>query len=121
MQCHMAFDIKIEFLRLCQCCVRETVRIALVITALNDLEVNLGDILNDYVQAPVTKKVQLLWVQKLVRMPEKVIVRALYGLKSAGTAFRCHLAKCIESLGYQSCKTDLDLWLIPEIKPEDGV
>ena len=36
---------------------RVTVRISLMISALNDLEVKLGDILNAYVQAPVTKKV----------------------------------------------------------------
>ena len=50
-----------------------------------------------------------------------MIVRALSGLKSAGTAFRSHLAQCMESLGYESCKADQDLWLKPEIKPEDGV
>ena len=50
-----------------------------------------------------------------------MIVRALYGLKSSGAAFRSHLAKCMESLGNASCKTDLDLWLKPEIRPEDGV
>ena len=50
-----------------------------------------------------------------------VINRALYGLKLAGMTFQSHLARCMESLGYQSCKTDLDLWLKPEIRPEDGV
>ena len=50
-----------------------------------------------------------------------VIIRALYGLKSAGAAFRSHLTKCMESLRYQSCKADPDLWLKPEIRPEDGV
>ena len=50
-----------------------------------------------------------------------LIVRALSGLKSGGAAFISHLARCIESLGYQSCKADLDLWLKPEIRPEDGV
>ena len=34
---------------------RETARIALMIATLNDLEVKLGDILNAYVQAPVTE------------------------------------------------------------------
>ena len=48
-----------------------------------------------------------------------MIVRALYGLKSAGAAFRSHLAKCIKLLGYNSCNADPDLWLKPEIKPED--
>ena len=50
-----------------------------------------------------------------------VIVRDLYGLKSAGAAFRSHLAICMESLGHESCKADPDLWLKPEVKPEDGV
>ena len=36
---------------------RETVRITLMIAILNDLEVKLHNILNVYVQAPVTKKV----------------------------------------------------------------
>ena len=35
---------------------RDTVRIALMIAALNDFEVKLGDILNAYVQAPVTER-----------------------------------------------------------------
>ena len=50
-----------------------------------------------------------------------VIVKALYELKSAEAAFRSHLAKCMESLGYQSCKADPDFWLKLEIRPEDEV
>ena len=50
-----------------------------------------------------------------------VIIRALYGLKLAGMAFRSHLTKWMESLGYQPCKADPDLWLKPEIRLEDGV
>ena len=49
-----------------------------------------------------------------------VIVRAIYDLKSAGATFRSHLARCMESLVYQSCKADPNLWLKPEIRPEDG-
>ena len=50
-----------------------------------------------------------------------MIVRALYGLKSAGAAFRAHLASCMRELGYTSCKADPDLWLKPETRPDDGV
>ena len=50
-----------------------------------------------------------------------MIVRTLYGLMFAGTASRSHLAKCIESLGYQFCKADADLWVESEIRPEDGI
>ena len=101
---------------------RETVRIALMIAALNDLEVKLGDIFNAYVQASITEKVQTTLGPEFGKDARKttVIVRALYGLKSAGAAFRRHLARCMESLGYESCKADPDLWLKPEIRPEDG-
>ena len=37
---------------------RETVRIALMIATLIDLKVKLGNILNAYLQAPVTEKMQ---------------------------------------------------------------
>ena len=39
---------------------RETVRIALMIFTFIDLEVKLGNILNAYVQAPVTEKVWIM-------------------------------------------------------------
>ena len=68
---------------------RETVRIALMIATLNDLEVNSGNILNAYVQAPLTEKVWTMLGPKFGRGTRRsaVIVRALYGLKWAGMAF----------------------------------
>ena len=102
---------------------RQTVRTVLMIATLNDLEVKSGNILNAYVQAPVTEKVWTTLGPEFGKDAEKtaVIDRALYGLKSAGAAFKSHLAKCMESLGYQSCKANQDLWLKPEIRPEDKV
>ena len=50
----------------------------------------------------------------------EVSVRVLYGLKSAGEAFRRQLTRCMESMGCESCKADLDLWLKLGIKLEDG-
>ena len=47
-------------------------------------------------------------------------MRALYGLKSAGAAFRAHLASFMRQLGYTSCKADPDLWFKAEIRPDDG-
>ena len=82
-----------------------------MIAALDDLEVKLGDILNAYVQATVTKKVLTTFGPEFGKDTRKtaVIVRDLCGLKSAGGVFRSHLARCVESLGYQSCKADPDL------------
>ena len=45
-----------------------------------------------------------------------IIVRALYGLKSRGTAFRNHLAECMRNIGYTSCLADPDLWMKPMTK-----
>ena len=60
---------------------RETVRIALMIATLNDLEVKSGNILNAYVQAPVTEKVWTTLVPECGKFAGKttVIFSTLYG------------------------------------------
>jgi hypothetical protein len=101
---------------------RETVRIALTIAALNDLEVKGADIENAYITAPNRERVwTLLGPEWGPDAGEKaIVVRAQYGLKSAGASFRNHLAECMAFLGYTSCRADPDLWLKPEIRPGDG-
>ena len=93
---------------------RETVRVALMIATLNDLEVKSGNIMNAYVQAPVTEKVWTTLGPEFSKDAGKtaVIVKALHGFKLAGVAIQSHLAKCRESLGYESFKADLQ----PEIR-----
>ena len=61
---------------------RETVRIAVMIAALNDLEVKLGNILNAYVQALVTEQVWTTLGPEFGKDTRRtaVIARALYGL-----------------------------------------
>jgi hypothetical protein len=49
----------------------------------------------------------------------KVIVRSLYGLKSAGAAFRLSLAEIIAELGYESTKADPDVWIRKAVR-DDG-
>ena len=102
---------------------RETVRTAPMIDAFNDLEFQSGNILNTYVHAPVTEQVWTTLGSEFSKDAREtaMIVRASYCLKSAGAASRSHLARCMESLGYESCKIDQDLWLKPEIRPDDGV
>ena len=94
-----------------------------MIVVINDVEVKSGNILNAYVQTPVTEKVWTTLGPEFSKDTRKtaVIVRTLYGLKWTGAAFWSHLAQCMESLGYQSCKGDPDLWLKLEIRTEDGV
>jgi hypothetical protein len=49
-----------------------------------------------------------------------LIVRALYGLKSAGAAFMNHLAECMKHLVCNPCRADRDLWMKAETRPYDG-
>ena len=98
----------------------ETVCIALLMAALNDLEVKVGDVLNlnAYTTAPVTKKVWTVLRPEFGSNAGKsaVIVRTLYGLKSAGAAFRVHLASFMRQMGYTSCKADPNLWYKAETR-----
>lgn len=99
---------------------RETVRIALTLAALNGLQVKSGDIRNAYISAPCQEKIWTVlgpeWGQD--RGKKAILVRAAYGLKSSGAAFRNHLADCMRFLGYKSCEADPDLWMKKELKPE---
>ena len=129
--CNMIFDIKIEDFRRKARLVagghmtetpkyqtyssvvsRETVRIALIIAALNDLQVKAGEIMNAYLTAPITEKGWTVLGKEWGPDSGKksIIVRALYVIKSASAAFRKHLSDCMRVLGYKSCPDDNDLW-----------
>ena len=84
---------------------RESVRIVLTMAALNDLEVKAADIQNAYLTAPVSEKIWTRLGPEFGSDSGKtaIIVRALYGLKSAGASFRNHLADYLRELGYVSC------------------
>jgi hypothetical protein len=113
-RCHMIFDVKMEdFQRKARFVAgghtadtphaityasvvsRESVRVEITLADLNELDVNMADIENAYLTAPITEKV---WT---VTGPEfgddagkhALIVRALCALKSAGADFRNHLAE----------------------------
>ncbi len=100
----------------------ETILIELLMAALNDLNVKVGDVLNAQITAPITEKV---WT---VLGPEfgidagksAIIVCALYGLKSTGAAFCMHLASFMHQVGYTSCKANPDLWYKAETRPADS-
>ena len=45
-----------------------------------------------------------------------IVVRALYGFRSSGAAFRALLAELLHDLGYVSSKADPDVYLRPALK-----
>jgi hypothetical protein len=142
MQCHMVYDVKMEnFQRKARLIAgghmtevtsatmtyasavsRESVRIALTLAALNDLEVKTADIENAYLTAPIGEKIWCTLGPEFGEDAGKraIIVRALYGLKSAGASFRNHLADCMHHLGWESCKADHDVWFKPKVRKDDG-
>jgi hypothetical protein len=67
----------------------KTMRLALTIASLNYLEVKVGDVLNAYITAPVKENVWTVLGPEFGHDAGKsaIIVRALYGLKSASAAF----------------------------------
>ncbi len=99
----------------------ETICIALLMATLNDLNVKVGNVLNAYITAPITKKVWTAFGPEFGNNAgiSAIIVHALYGLKSAGAAFCAHLASFMHQMGYTSCKADPDLWYKAETKPDD--
>ena len=143
MECHMVFDVKLEsnFRRKARLVAgghtvdcpnvptyasvvsRETVRIALTLAALNDLEVKTSDIQNAYLSAPCEETIHTRLGPEFGPDEGKlaIITRALYGLKSAGSSFNWHLADCMRSLGYTPCKADPDLWMKKTIRPDDNL
>ena len=138
--CNMIFDVKMEDFRLKSRLIAgghttnipatityasvvscETVRIALTLAALNDLEVKVADIQNAYITHPVTEKIWTVLGKEFVQdAGNKVITsRDLYGLKSSGAEFRNNLANYMKRLGYTPCCADPDLWLKPMVRPSD--
>jgi hypothetical protein len=139
--CHMIFDIKMgeNFRRKARMVAgghktvtpaaltyssvvsRDSVRIALTIAALNDLKVLACDIQNAYLTADCREKI---WTRAGPEFGSNagkimIIVKALYGLKSSGAAFRALLAEHLHDLSYLPSQADPDVWMKPAVK-ENG-
>ena len=136
-KCHMVFDVKMDLTRKARLVAgghktepskesvyssvvsRDSVRLAFLIAALNDLDVMSADIQNAYLNAP-TK--EALWCRCGLEFgpdagkPAK-IVRALYGLRSSGKSFRDHVSQTLREAGFKSCLADPDVYMRKAVKP----
>lgn len=99
---------------------RDSVRICLLLAALNDLEVQAADIENAYLTADCREKCWTMGGKEFGSNAGKpfIIRKALYGLKSSGAAFREHLAQRLDEIGFKSSTADPDVWLRPATKPD---
>jgi len=110
--CHMVFDVKMDYTRTfglvagghvtdpidvspySSAVSRESVRVALIVAALNDLELEAGYIQNAYLTAKCEENIFTTCGPEFGPDPKgrrAIIVRALYGLRTSGKAFMNHL------------------------------
>ena len=137
---HMVFDIKPDFTRKARLVAgghmtdppaaityasvvsRESVRIAFMVAALNDLDILAADIGNAYLNARTREKIFIVCGKEFGDEyvgRKAVIVRALYGLKSSGAAWRACLAEVLkDQLGFKPCRADNDVWMRPAQRPD---
>ena len=99
---------------------RDSVRIALTIAALNDLDILACDIQNAYLTADCREKVWILAGPEFGSEAgmNMIVRKALYGLKSSGAAFRAFLAETLDRMDYVPSFADPDVWLRPAVKPD---
>jgi hypothetical protein len=136
--CHMIFDVKIDLIRKARYVAgghqteaakdmtfasvvsRDSVRIAFLSAALNDLDILAADVQNAYLNAPTTEKVYTTAGKEFGKDAGRpvLIVRALYGLKSSGARWRDHISGTLRDGGFMSCKADPDVWMKPGTKPD---
>jgi Reverse transcriptase (RNA-dependent DNA polymerase) len=89
---------------------RDSVRIAFLIAALNNLDILSCNIGNAYLNAPCWEKI---WFQAGKECGEDagkamVLQTALYGLKSAGASWRAMFSNLIIELGFKDIMLDSD-------------
>ena len=99
---------------------RDSIRIAFLLAALNDLKICAADVGNAYLNAPCKEKI---WTVAGLEFGSEVgsvmiIVRALYGLKSSGASWASMLNESIMALGYSPSEADRNVWLKPGVKPD---
>ena len=130
-KCHFIFDIKLDGSRKARFVAdgsraelpssityssvvsRDSIRILLVVAALNNLEVSCCDIQNAYISAKPREKVYFRAGKEFGSDEGRLVlvVRALYGLKSSGAAFRSMLSSELKEMGYKSCLADPDVYM----------
>ena len=97
---------------------RDSVRILLTIAALNDLDVKGADIQNAFLTSPTKERVWMRAGPEFGNDEGKVyiVVRALYGMKSASASFRSFMAEKLDNIGFRTSIADPDVWIRPAVK-----
>ncbi len=137
-KCHIIFDVKMDFSRKARFVAgghmtdtptsltyssvvsRDSVKLAFLIAALNGVDIMACDIGNAYLNAPCREKIWFVAGAECGEHSGKVmkLVRALYGLKSSGAAWRAMFAEfIINGLGFTPTRIDPDVYNRTSCKP----
>ena len=83
---------------------RDSIRIAFLVAALNDLEVLAADVQNAYLNAPTKEKIYTIAGKEFGSNAGRpaILIRALYGLKSSGARWRDHMAQTLRDAGFKA-------------------
>jgi hypothetical protein len=99
---------------------RESVRIAFLYAALNDLRILGCDVSNAYLNAPCREKI---WVDAGAEFGKHqgmvmIVKKALYGLKSSGFSWKKMLTQNLNDMGYKTSIADPDVFIRQAAKPD---
>ena len=100
---------------------RDSIRVALLYAALNNLDILSGDVAAAYLNAPAGEKVYFHCGAEFRHLEGclPVLTKALYGLKTSARAWQMHLAQVLEfGMHFEMCKVDADVWLRKAAKPD---
>jgi hypothetical protein len=137
-KCRMIFDVKMDLTRKARFVAgghltetpasityssvvsRDSVRLASLLAALNDLEIIACDVGNAYLNAPCREKVWFVTGPGIGLQQGMVvkIVRALYGLKSSGASWRAMFNTSILEMGFEPIIADPDAYRRESAKPD---
>jgi hypothetical protein len=140
-KCHIIFDVKMDFTRKARFVAgghmtqvdnsstyssvvsRDSVRIALLTAALNDLQMLSCDVGNAYLNAACREKIWFQAGRECGADAGKVMIitRALYGLRTSGASWRQMLSDTLTSpeFGYRQSRGDPDVYLRRRTRPKD--
>ena len=99
---------------------QDSVRILLLVAALNNLEVMGADMQNAFLSAP---NLENHWIRAGTEFGAKqgkvfIVMHTLYGLKSASAALRYFMAKKLDEINFKLYFADPDVWLRPAVRPD---
>ena len=99
---------------------RYLVIIMLMVSALNDLDLQEADIENAYLTAPCRENIWTVAGPEFGINEVKIfiVVGAFYGLKSSGVIFRAFLAEILYETGFKSSAADPDVWYRDAMKSD---